>query len=198
MTPNGVPAAPVISAVTADKASVTVTWAAPPATGLALTGYVVRVYVGDSSTPFRTVTAGRSATSTKVSKLTNGTVYTVTVTATNAVGAGAESARSAPVRPGTPPAAPRLGTVTAGNASATVTWQAPGDTGGRPVTGYVVSVYGRSGNQVLETVTVDGSATRAVVGGLTNGTAYRFAVAAVTDVGTGKQSGRSGRVTPKG
>jgi hypothetical protein len=78
-----------------------------------------------------------------------------------------------------------------------VNWRAPGNTGGIPVTGYVVSVYGRTGNQVLQTVTVGGSATRAVVTGLTNGTAYRFSVAAVTDIGTGAQSAKSSRVTPR-
>ena len=54
--------------------------------------------------------------------LTNGTAYTFTVKATNAVGTGAASAASNAVTPAAPivvPGAPTIGTATAGNAQAT-------------------------------------------------------------------------------
>ena len=71
--------------------------------------------------------------------LTNGTAYTFTVAAINAIGTGAASAQSNAVTPATVPGAPTIGTATRGNASATVTWTAPASNGGAVITGYVVT-----------------------------------------------------------
>ena len=144
----------------------------------------------------QTVTAPGSATSLVVTGLTNGTGYTFTVAATNAVGTGAVSARSAVVTPATVPTAPAIGVPTRGNASATVRWTAPTNTGGSAITGYTVRVYTGTGATVLKTVTAAGSATSLVVTGLTNGTGYTFTVAATNAVGTGAFSARSAVVTP--
>jgi titin len=197
VTPRAAAGAPEIGTATPGRRSATVTWTAPAANGgSAITGYVVRVFAGDSTQAQRSVTVGRSATRATISNLVNGTSYRFSVAAVNAVGTGAASALSNSVTPSTVPAAPRLAGVTAGDGSATVTWTAPANTGGAPITGYVVSVLGRTGGQVLSTVTVAGTATSTAVPGLTNGTAYRFSVAAVNAAGTGPGSARSSRVTP--
>lgn len=93
------------------------------------------------------------------------------------------------------PAAPTNVTGTAGNASATVTWTAPAN-GGSPITGYTVTPW--SGTTALTPTTVSGSnpATTAVVGGLTNGTAYTFTVTATNAKGTSSASAPSSAVTP--
>lgn len=89
----------------------------------------------------------------------------------------------------TAPGAPTDLSATAGNASATLTWTAPASDGGTVVTGYVIEVsHGL-------TVTV-GDVTRYTIKGLANGTAYRFSVAAVNDVGTGPSSSISNPVIP--
>ncbi|MCW2634838.1 MAG: hypothetical protein JWQ99_1205 [Blastococcus sp.] len=93
------------------------------------------------------------------------------------------------------PDAPTMGTATAGNAAATLTWTAPVLDGGSPVTGYVVSVYEGDSATPARTVPVAG-ATAAQIAGLTNGTPYTFTVAAVNSVGTSPASGRSASVTP--
>lgn len=96
----------------------------------------------------------------------------------------------------TAPGAPTIGTATAGNASATVTWTAPGNDGGDPVTGYQVRVVNGAGTQVGALRAAGPAATSLVVNGLSNGTAYRFQVASTNGVGTGAFSALSNAVTP--
>jgi hypothetical protein len=198
VTPAAVPAVPTLGTVTPGNRSLTVTWTAPADRGgSAITGYVVSVYTGTSTQPVRTVRVGRNATTTTLSALTNGTPYTVRVAAVNALGTGTASAPSAATKPGGVPNAPTLRNATAGSGSATVTWRAPRQNGGSPITGYVVSVYQGASTQVLRTVTAPGTATSVTVTGLTSGTAYRFRVAAVNEVGTGPVSTRSAAVRPR-
>ena len=71
----------------------------------------------------------------------NGNGYTFTVHATNSVGNSAPSAASNSVTPSAPatvPGAPLIGTATAGNAQASVTFTA-GATGGSAITGFTVT-----------------------------------------------------------
>ena len=96
----------------------------------------------------------------------------------------------------TAPGTPTIGTATPGNASATVTWTAPDSTGGSAVTGYQVRVVNAAGTQVGALRPAGAADTSLVVTGLTNGTAYRFQVAATNSVGTGGFSALSNTVTP--
>jgi len=89
----------------------------------------------------------------------------------------------------TVPGAPTNVVATAGNASATLTWNAPASDGGSAVTGYVITPSSGS------PVTV-GDVTSDTVTGLTNGSPYSFTVAAINAVGTGPASTASNSVTP--
>lgn len=94
----------------------------------------------------------------------------------------------------TTPGAPRIGTVTGGNARATVRWTLGSD-GGSALTGHEVQVV--SGGVVVRTVTgLAPSATSATITGLRNGTAYAFRVRGVNAVGAGALSATSAAVRP--
>jgi hypothetical protein len=89
----------------------------------------------------------------------------------------------------TVPGAPTKVSATAGNASATLTWTAPSSDGGAAITGYVIKPSHGPAVKV-------GDVTSDTLTGLTNGTAYRFTVAAVNSVGTGPSSAVSNSVSP--
>jgi hypothetical protein len=94
------PAAPTgVTAIPADGAA-TVSWTAPATGGSPLTSYRVTPYVGGVAQPATTVTGNPPMTAATVPNLTNGTSYTFTVTATNAVGSSPPSGQSNVVTPG--------------------------------------------------------------------------------------------------
>ena len=89
----------------------------------------------------------------------------------------------------TPPGAPTIGTATAGDASATVTFTAPANLGiPAVITQYTVTSSPGG-------LTATGSASPIVVTGLSNGTAYTFTVTATNATGTGPASAASNSVT---
>ena len=94
----------------------------------------------------------------------------------------------------TAPGAPTIGTATAGDAQASVTFTAPGNNGGSAITTYTATSNpeGKFGS------CAGPAACTATVNGLTNGTAYTFTVTATNGVGTSTASGISNSVTPKG
>lgn len=93
----------------------------------------------------------------------------------------------------TVPGAPTNVRATAGDAQATVTWQAPRKDGGSAITSYrIVSAPGAI------TATVTAPANTATVAGLTNGTTYTFTVYARNAIGEGAASSPSNAVTPTG
>jgi chitinase len=93
----------------------------------------------------------------------------------------------------TAPAAPTNARATAGDAQATVTWQAPKKNGGSAILSYrVVSTPGSVAT------TVNAPSLSATVTGLTNGTSYTFKVYARNAIGEGVASSASNAVTPTG
>ncbi|HWX44563.1 MAG TPA: Ig-like domain-containing protein, partial [Solirubrobacteraceae bacterium] len=93
------PSAPTGVTATAGNGSATVIWTAPSNGGSPITSYTVTPYVGATAQAATTVSGSPPATSATIGGLTNGTTYTFTVTAANAVGAGPPSSPSNAVTP---------------------------------------------------------------------------------------------------
>lgn len=87
------------------------------------------------------------------------------------------------------PSAPTSVVASANVASAEVSWTAPLDTGGIPLTGYIVTSSPGG-------ITANATGTSTTVNGLTNGTAYTFTVKAANAVGSSASSSASNSVTP--
>jgi hypothetical protein len=97
--PPTAPAAPTGVVATPGDQSAAVTWTAPADGGSTITSYTVTPYIAGTAQTPTTVTGAPAPTTATVGGLTNGTAYTFTVTATNAVGTGPASAQSLPVTP---------------------------------------------------------------------------------------------------
>jgi hypothetical protein len=192
------PLTPAAPTATAGNASALVSFAAPANGGSAITGFSIRVINSATNVQIGALRpAAAGATSLNVTGLVNGTAVRFQVQATNAVGTSAFSTPSAAVTPMTTPSAPAIGTATAGNASALVTFTAPANNGGSAVTGLSVRVVNAATNaQVGALRPAAAGATSLNVTGLDNGTAVRFQVQANNAVGAGAFSALTTAVTP--
>ena len=193
ITPATLAAAPSGVSGTSGNTQVVVSWTAPASDGGSpITGYVVTPSMaGVAQTP---VTFSSAATTQTVTGLTNGTAYTFTVAALNGAGTGPDSPPSAAVTPATEAGAPTGVSGTSGNTQVALSWTAPASDGGSAITGYVVTPSIAGVAQIP--VAFSSTATTQTVTGLTNGTAYTFAVATLNAVGTGPDSAPSAAVTP--
>ena len=126
-----------------------------------------------------------------VMNLTNGRTYSFEVKALDGSEVVIATSNKVSATPRTVPEAPNNVKAVAGNGKATITFTAPTDDGGSPITGYIVT-----SNPGNITATGTGTGTTITVTGLTNGTTYTFTVKAVNEVGNGPESAASNAVKP--
>ena len=191
------PAPPTILGVAPLNGAATLAFDPAPTT--VANSFVVQVLTAPGGVQvgaLRQVDAGD--TTVTVGGLTNGQAVQFRVAGVNDLGQGEFSALSAAVTP-TPTVAtvPTAVTTTPGNRSVTVEWGAPADDGGSPVDGYELTVHDQAGVQIGGVRNAAAAARSFVVDGLTNGTGYRFRVAAVNAQGAGPRSGLTPVTTPR-
>ncbi|MDX6393162.1 MAG: hypothetical protein QOJ73_4225 [Streptosporangiaceae bacterium] len=95
-SPTGVAASPGNNAAN-------LSWTAPASGGSPITSYTITPYAGSVAQPTTVVSGSPPATTAVVSGLTNGTAYTFTVSAANAIGTSQPSAPSSQTTPGPAP-----------------------------------------------------------------------------------------------
>lgn len=174
-----------VAAAVGDTQTV-VTWS-PSTDATGVTDY--RLYVNGSLN-----TTSTSSPKT-ITGLTNGTTYSITVTARDAAGNESAQSSAASVTPAaatdtTAPTVPVVAPLTPGNGQISGTWTASTDAVG--VTGYKIYVNGSY------YATVSGSTTSYLATGLTNGTAYTVRISAVDAAGNESAQSTAQTVTPVG
>ena len=153
----------------------TVSFNAPASNGERITEY--RIYSGGRQV------ASCTETVCEVNGLTTGSSYTFTVTAVNASGES-EGATSNSVTLSGVPDRPGGPTVTAGDGTLTVKWDAPNDNGS-PITSY--TVYATIAGSAANTCTTNGERT-CIIKGLKNDQPYIVMVAATNANGSSQAS----------
>ena len=177
------PDAPTAVSAVPGNGQATVSFTAPAVDGgEPITSYTV------TPSPSGTPASGAGSPIT-VTGLTNGTDYTFTVTAINAVGTGATSLPSNHVVPLAVPGAPTNVVGTAGDGTASIAFTAPTDNGGSPITLYTAT-------STVGGFTASSATSPIVVSGLVNVTDYAFTVRATNAAGTGPPSVVSNDVIP--
>jgi titin len=209
-TTAGQPGKPARDSETVEDRQVTLIWTAPGQDGgTPITDYIIEYTKNDPSLvgaiDWQTYPDSvRAVTYVTVTGLENGTQYWFRVRAKTAL-LGTPSVPSDGYTPLARSAAPTsiVATVPEGQSETIdLAWTAPTETGGSLlISGYSVQYSTDSGNNwdiPSGDVAVVFSGESARITGLTNGLAYAFRVAAITDAGTGWFSARSTLVVPLG
>jgi predicted RNA-binding protein with TRAM domain len=156
--------------------------------------YVVTPYIaGVAQMP---QTFNTAATTDTLSGLSNGTTYTFTVAAVNAIGEGPQSGATTAVTAGVP-SAPNVNTfnmvMQSGSTYAIASWTAP-PANGSPITAYVITLYDYptppgGTTPVVTSQTFNSLATTETVGPVNSADTYQLTVAAVNSFGEGPANG---------
>lgn len=173
----------VITSITSTTSSVQIPYITGYDGGSPITAITAKVYLGSSQVG----TASGTSSPLTVTGLPNSTVYSVTLTATNAIGTSIASTGPYFQTPAVPNA-PTIGTATLVGANASVTFTPPTSNNGSTITSYTVTSSPGG-------ITASGASSPITVTGLGSTTAYTFTVKANNVVGASAASAASNSIT---
>ena len=179
---NNIPNHPTIISVIPGNKLVSLSWSQPNNGGSDITFY--KIYIEKDNEIIKVIES--SLTHKIIDGLSNGTYYTFSVSAVNIIGESSSSTRS--VTTFDVPSQPTISSIP-GNGLVSLSWAAPSDNGGSPITGYKIIV--KKDNQTVNTLNVDPLLTQKTVDGLSNGTQYTFYISSINIVGESSSSSTS-------
>lgn len=182
--PRTIPSAPVDLVAQASSGQARLTWSPPTSNGGSnITGYIVQYSANNGATWIGGPIIASNTSSIIVGNLINGTSYIFRIAASNSAGTGPYSNQTDSVIPANPPSAPRNLSAIGLNASVSLSWQAPINSGGVDILGY--RVYYRVLNSEIEQTVDINNVTSYVLTGLSNGLTYSIRIAAINIAGAG-------------
>ncbi|RJQ24382.1 fibronectin type III domain-containing protein [Candidatus Parcubacteria bacterium] len=192
------PSAPTnLSATAVSPTQISLSWTTPSNNGGAvITGYKIEVKSGSGS--YTTLVSNTQSTTTTYSHagLATGTAYTYKVSAINSAGASTASNESSATptsssSSGAPGAPTNLSATAVSGTQINLSWNAPSNNGGYPITGYKIEYRIDSGSYTTLVSNTQSTTTTYSHTGLTSGQLYVYRVSAINSVGTGSTSSES-------
>ncbi len=165
---------------------ITVSWTPGDDGGSPITGYRVRVFVGEDFRTETFVDVEPTVRSYTITGLLASTKYTISVQPNNAIGSDGsfklvQPTTSRATRPGSP--ATLTATVT-GPSTIDISWTPPTETGGSPITGYRVRVFVGEDFSTETFVDVEPTVRSYTVTGLMASTKYTISVQPINAIGS--------------
>ena len=188
------PPPPTITGVSERHTYLGVGWTPPPLPSgtSAIVGYRVEAWSTPTGGLVASTEINASSNAADLTGLTDGVSYWVVVYARNAAGFGEPSSPWGPATPQatTPTAVQSVSVVAAGvnePGALDVTWVAPEEDGGKPISDYELKVT-RQSDGAVQTFTVDGSTLAYQVPNLDEGANYEIVLRAKNQIGWGSPS----------
>ena len=174
VTPHTIPAAPTTLVASAGDQSASITFNPGADNGSAITNYD---YSTDNGASWITRSPDSTTSPITITSLNNGTIYQIKLRARNTAGPGTASS-AVTVTPHTIPAAPTTLVASAGDQSASITFN-PGADNGSAITNYEYSLDNGAWVAITPTTTTS----PVTISGLTNGTPYSIRLRARNSAG---------------